>query len=37
MRQTQLKLTEQDRAAIDEIRSQGLPHAREVNRAHALS
>jgi len=37
MRQTQLKLTEQDRSAIDEIRSKGLHHSREVNRAHALS
>jgi len=31
MRQTQLKLTEQDRSAIDEIRSKGLHHSREVN------
>jgi len=37
MRQTQLKLTEQDRSAIDEIRSKGLHHSREVNRAHVLS
>src|SRR5947209_4706351 len=37
MRQTELKLTEQDRSAIDEIRSKGVHHSREVNRAHALS
>lgn len=37
MRQTELKLTEQDRSVIEEIRSKGLHHSREVNRAHALS
>ena len=37
MRQTELKLSEQDRSAIDEIRSKGSHHSREVNRAHALS
>jgi transposase len=37
MRQTQLHLTEGDRAVVDEIRSKGLHRAREVNRAHILS
>lgn len=37
MRQTELDLTPTDRAAIDEIRSKGFHHSREVNRAHALS
>lgn len=37
MRQTQLHLTEEDRAVVDEIRSKGLHQAREVNRAHILS
>ena len=37
MRQTQLHLTEEDRAVVDEIRSKGLHRAREVNRAHILS
>ncbi len=37
MRQTELRLTAQDRAIIEEIRSKGLHHSREVNRAHALS
>ena len=37
MRQTQLHLTEQDRAVVEEIRSKGMHHAREVNRAHVLS
>ena len=37
MRQTELKLTEEDRSVIEEIRSKGLHHARQVNRAHMLS
>jgi transposase len=36
MRQTELHLSEQDRSAIQEIRSKGLHQAREVNRAHIL-
>lgn len=37
MRQTELQLTPADRAAVDEIRSKGVHHSLEVNRAHALS
>lgn len=37
MRQTELHLTDADRAMIDAIRSKGLHPAREVNRAHVLS
>lgn len=37
MRQTKLHLTEEDRVVVDEIRSKGLRHSREVNRAHVLS
>lgn len=37
MRQTELHLTDADRATVDEIRNKGVHHAREVNRAHALS
>ncbi len=37
MRQTELHLTDADRTTVDEIRSKGVHHAREVNRAHALS
>ena len=37
MRQTELHLTDADRALVDEIRSKGLHQAREVNRAHVLS
>ncbi|UUZ75327.1 helix-turn-helix domain-containing protein [Polaromonas sp. P1(28)-13] len=37
MRQTELHLTEEDRSVIEEIRSKGLHHARQVNRAHMLS
>lgn len=37
MRQTELHLTERDRTVIDEIRSKGVHHSREVNRAHVLS
>lgn len=37
MRQTELKLSEEDRSALEGIRSKGLHQAREVNRAHVLS
>lgn len=37
MRQTELKLSEEDRSIIEGIRSKGLHQAREVNRAHILS
>jgi hypothetical protein len=37
MRQTQMHLTKEDRALLDEIRCKGLHQAREVNRAHVLS
>jgi hypothetical protein len=37
MRQTQMHLTDEDRALVDEIRSKGLHQAREVNRAHVLA
>ena len=37
MRQTELQLTDADRATIDEIRSKGFHHCRVLNRAHALS
>lgn len=37
MRQTELRLTDVDRLAVDEIRSKGVHHSRELNRAHALS
>lgn len=37
MRQTELKLSEEDRSVLEEIRRKGLHQAREVNRAHALS
>lgn len=37
MRQTELNLSEEDRSAIEAIRSKGLHQAREVNRAHVLS
>lgn len=36
MRQIELQLTPADRAAVEEIRSKGVHHAREVNRAHVL-
>ncbi len=36
MRQTELRLTEEDRLSIDMFRSRGVRHAREVNRAHIL-
>lgn len=37
MRQTELHLSEVDRAAINGIRMKGLHQAREVNRAHVLA
>ena len=37
MRQTELNLSEEDRAIVQDIRCKGLHHAREVNRAHVLS
>jgi len=37
MRQTELHLSEEDRAAIDDIRAKGLHQAREVNRAHVFA
>lgn len=37
MRQTELHLTDKDRAEVDEICSKGEHHSREVNRAHVLS
>ncbi len=37
MRQTELHLSEGDRAAINGIRMKGLHQAREVNRAHVLA
>ncbi|WP_010103253.1 helix-turn-helix domain-containing protein [Verminephrobacter aporrectodeae] len=37
MRQTELHLTEEDRAVLDDICSKGQHRAREVRRAHVLS
>ena len=37
MRQTELRLSAQDRVVIDEIRAKGVHNTREVNRAHTLS
>jgi transposase len=37
MRQTELHLSEEDRAEINSIRTKGLHQAREVNRAHVLA
>jgi hypothetical protein len=37
MHQTELKLTNKDRKAVDDWRRKGLRHAREVNRAHILA
>lgn len=37
MRQTELHLSEGDRSVVEEIRSMGVHHSREVNRAHVLS
>lgn len=36
MRQTELQLSEGDRAIVEKVRGQGVHHAREVNRAHVL-
>jgi len=37
MRQTEVHLSENDRATVDEVRSKGVHHSREVNRAHMLA
>ena len=37
MRQTELHLREEDRAIVEEVRSKGLHHSREVNRAQMLA
>jgi len=37
MRQTELNLSEEDRSAIEAIRSKGVHQSREVNHAHVLS
>jgi hypothetical protein len=37
MRQTELHLSDEDRSVVEEIRSKGVHHSREVNRAHVLS
>jgi hypothetical protein len=37
MRQTELTLSKADRERVEECRSKGLRHAREVNRAHILA
>ena len=37
MRQTELRLSDEDRALIESYRAKGLRHAREVYRAHVLS
>jgi transposase len=37
MRQTELHLSDDDRVIVERVRGQGVHHAREVNRAHALS
>ena len=37
MQQTELHLSEGDRAIVEEVRSKGLHHSREVNRAHMLA
>ena len=37
MHQTELKLSSKDRRVLNECRSKGLRHAREVNRAHILA
>jgi len=36
MRQTEMHLSDADRQTVAEIRSKGVRHAREVNRAHIL-
>ena len=37
MRQTELRLSSKDRQEVEEVRSKGLRHAREINRAHILA
>jgi transposase len=37
MRQTELHLSDDDRAIVDQVRSKGVHHSREVNRAHMLA
>ncbi len=37
MRQTELHLSEEDRAVVEEVRSKGLHQSREINRAHMLA
>jgi hypothetical protein len=37
MRRTELHLSKTDRAIVEEVRSQGVHHSREVNRAHVLA
>ena len=37
MRQTELRLSSKARERVEEVRSPGLHHAREVNRAHILA
>jgi transposase len=37
MRQTEMNLSKSDRAIVDEVRSRGVHHSREVNRAHVLA
>jgi transposase len=37
MRQTEMHLSENDRAIVEEVRSKGVHHSREVNRAHMLA
>lgn len=37
MRQTELHLSEEDRAVVEEVRSKGRHHSREINRAHMLA
>jgi transposase len=37
MRQTELKLSPQDRATVEAVRGKGVHRSREVNRAHVLA
>ena len=37
MRQTELHLSEEDRAVVEGVRSKGLHQSREINRAHMLA
>ena len=37
MRQTEMGLSDEDRLVVEEVRTKGLHHAREVNRAHVLA